>query len=313
MKVFIDGSSGTTGLRIHSRLAGRDGIELMTLSESERKIIDCRREALNTCDIAVLCLPDAASIEAVGMIENPAVRVIDTSTAHRTAPSWAYGFPELSQDFRQKIIQENRVASPGCHAGGFVSLVYPLIEAGVLPTSALLTCHSVTGYSGGGKAMIAEYETVDRGLPLDSPRQYGITQAHKHLPEMTGITGLEHAPVFCPIVADFYCGMVVTVPLHKSQLAEGCGLETIREVYRTKYSGPVVRYEDAMPDGGFIVSNTLAGTDVMQITAEGNEDRILLISRFDNLGKGASGAALQCLNILLGEDETKGLCMQSNL
>lgn len=309
MKLFIDGSAGTAGLRIHGRLSGREGIELITLSETDRKNIDCRREALNACDVAVLCLPDKASIEAVGLIENSDVRVIDTSTAHRVDPDWAYGFPELSSDFRKKVAEGKRVASPGCHAGGFVALVYPLVEAGVLPAAALLTCHSITGYSGGGKKMIAQYEAEDRGGALTSPRQYGLPQVHKHLPEMKGIPGLLHEPVFCPIVADYLCGMVVTVPLHRSQLADGSDLETIREIYRKKYSGPVVKYTDAMDEDGFIAANTLADTDAMQITAVGNDGRILLVSRFDNLGKGASGAALQCLNIMLGKEETTGLVL----
>jgi N-acetyl-gamma-glutamyl-phosphate reductase len=309
MKIFIDGSAGTTGLRIHSRLAANDGIEIVTLTGEARKNADCRRTALNTCDIVILCLPDTASIEALSLIENPAVRVIDTSTAHRVSPGWAYGFPELSPVFRRNIAGGKLVASPGCHAGGFVALVYPLIEAGVLPASALLTCHSITGYSGGGKAMIAQYEAENRSPALCSPRQYGLSQTHKHLPEMKGVTGLLFDPVFCPIVADFYCGMAVTVPLHKSQLAEGADSEAIRDVYRKKYSGPVVRYADTLSDGGFIAANTLANTDAMTVSVEGNDERILLVSRFDNLGKGASGAALQCLNIMLGEDETKGLML----
>ncbi len=307
MTVFIDGSAGTTGLRIHERLAGRKGLTLATLPESERKNAESRRRALNCCDIAILCLPDGAAVEAVGMIENPAVRVIDASTAHRTAPGWAYGFPELSPDFRQSIARGGRVASPGCHAGGFIALVYPLVEAGVLPKTALLTCHSITGYSGGGKDMISQYESCPRPESLGAPRQYGLAQVHKHLPEMTAIPDLAHAPVFCPIVADFYSGMVVTVPLHKSQLSRGADLAAIKEIYRAKYAGPLVRYAETLSEDGFIPANALSGTDVMQVTAQGGGERILLISRFDNLGKGASGAAVQCLNIMLGEDETTGL------
>ncbi|NCB51210.1 MAG: N-acetyl-gamma-glutamyl-phosphate reductase [Clostridia bacterium] len=309
MKLFIDGSAGTAGLRIHGRLSGREGVELISLSETDRKNPDCRKEALNSCDFAVLCLPDKASIEAVGLIDNPNVRVIDTSTAHRVDPDWAYGFPELSPDFRRRIAEGKRVASPGCHAGGFVALVYPLIESGILPASALLTCHSVTGYSGGGKKMIAQYKSEDRDGALSSPRQYGLSQVHKHLPEMKGIPGLMFDPVFCPIVADYLCGMVVTVPLHVSQLKDGANLDTIKKIYRAKYTGPVVKYTDAMDEDGFIAANTLADTDAMQVTAMGNDERILLISHFDNLGKGASGAALQCLNIMLGESETKGLVL----
>lgn len=308
-KVFIEGSAGTAGLRIHSRLAGRSDLELMTLSGEARKDPAARKEALNSCDLAVLCLPDAASRESVAMIENPDVRVVDTSTAHRVAPGWAYGFPELSPERREAIINGRRVASPGCHAGGFIVLVQPLIEAGILPAGALLTCHSLTGYSGGGKGMIAEYESDGRAGALDSPREYGLPQQHKHLPEMAGISGLANYPVFCPIVADFYSGMLVTVPLFASQLSSGCTIDDVREAYRAKFTGPVVRYSEALDEGGFIASNTLSGTDAMEVAVCGNEQRILLLSRFDNLGKGASGAAVQCINLMLGAPETTGLVL----
>ena len=289
-KVFIDGSAGTAGLRIHSRLEGRDDLELITLSGEARKDPAARREALNTCDLAVLCLPDAASRESVSMIENPAVRVVDTSTAHRVAPGWAYGFPELGPGRREAVISGRRVASPGCHAGGFIVLVQPLIEAGLLPASAKLCCHSLTGYSGGGKGMIADYEAPDRAEKFASARPYGLSQTHKHLPEMVGVTGLEAPPVFCPIVADYYCGMVVTVPLFKEQLNAGFGIEDVKACYA-------------------IDSNALAGKDTMEVAVFGNEERMLLVSRFDNLGKGASGAAVQCINLMLGADECTGLVL----
>lgn len=308
-KVFIDGSAGTAGLRIHSRLEGRSDLELITLSGEARKDPEARRAALNSCDLAVLCLPDAASRESVAMIENPAVRVVDTSTAHRVAPSWAYGFPELSQSRRDAVISGKRVASPGCHAGGFIVLVQPLIEAGLLPASAKLCCHSLTGYSGGGKGMIADYEAADRPTGLDSARPYGLSQAHKHLPEMVGITGLEAAPIFCPIVADYYCGMVVTVPLFRKQLNAGFGIADVKDCYRAKYAGPIVSYTETMDEGGFINSNALAGKDTMEVAVFGNEERMLLVSRFDNLGKGASGAAVQCINLMLGADECAGLVL----
>ena len=308
-KVFIDGSAGTAGLRIRERLEGRPELDIMTLTGEARKDAAARREALNSCELAVLCLPDAASREAVAMIENPAVRVVDTSTAHRVAPGWAYGFPELSAARREAIIKGKRVVSPGCHAGGFVVLVQPLIEAGLLPASAKLCCHSLTGYSGGGKGMIADYEAPDRAAKFDSARPYGLSQAHKHLPEMVGITGLEAAPVFCPIVADFYCGMVVTVPLFREQLNAGYGIEDVRACYAAKYQGPIVKYTGAMDEGGFIDSNALAGRDTMEVAVFGNEERMLLVSRFDNLGKGASGAAVQCINLMLGMDETAGLVL----
>lgn len=308
-KVFIDGSAGTAGLRIRERLEGRPELDIMTLTGDARKDAAARREALNSCELAVLCLPDAASRESVAMIDNPAVRVVDTSTAHRVAPGWAYGFPELSAARREAIVEGKRVASPGCHAGGFIVLVQPLIEAGLLPASAKLCCHSLTGYSGGGKGMIADYEAPDRAAKFDSARPYGLSQTHKHLPEMVGITGLEAAPVFCPIVADFYCGMVVTVPLFREQLNAGYGIEDVKACYAAKFQGPIVKYTEAMDECGFIDSNTLAGKDTMEVAVFGNEERMLLVSRFDNLGKGASGAAVQCINLMLGMDETAGLVL----
>ena len=308
-KVFIDGSAGTAGLRIRSRLEGRSDLEVTVLEGEARKDAEKRREMLNTCELAVLCLPDAASRESVALIENPAVRVVDTSTAHRVAPGWAYGFPELSAGRREAIITGKRVASPGCHAGGFIVLVQPLVEAGILPADALLSCHSLTGYSGGGKGMIAEYEAAERPEAFASPREYGLSQSHKHLPEMAGISGLESYPVFCPIVADFYSGMLVTVPLFAKQLNPGFTLADVRACYKKKFSGPVVRYAEAMDEAGFIASNALAGTDAMEVAAFGNDERMILCSRFDNLGKGASGAAVQCINLMLGADETAGLVL----
>ena len=308
-KVFIDGSAGTAGLRIRSRLEGRADLDVSVLEGEARKDTEKRREMLNSCDIAVLCLPDEASRESVAMIENPAVRVVDTSTAHRVAPGWAYGFPELSAAHREAIVSGKRVASPGCHAGGFIVLVQPLIEAGILPTDALLTCHSLTGYSGGGKGMIAEYESAGRSAELYSPREYGLTQTHKHLPEMSGISGLENYPAFCPIVADFYSGMLVTVPLFGSQLNAGYTIDDVRACYAAKFTGPVVKYIGAMDKAGFVASNTLSGTDAMEVAVCGNAERMLLMSRFDNLGKGASGAAVQCLNLMIGAPETKGLVL----
>lgn len=305
-KVFIDGKAGTTGLRIYERLSDRADIELMLLPEEKRKDVEARREALNTCDIAFLCLPDAAAIESVGLIENENVKVLDTSTAHRTDPDWAYGFPELSPAHREKIKNSNRIAVPGCHASGFISLVYPLVEAGAISPDTLLTCHSLTGYSGGGKKMIAEYEDAEPDVALESPRQYGLTQNHKHLKEMKAITGISAFPAFCPIVADYYSGMLVTVPLFKEQL-NGVTVEDIKRIYANKYHSDIVRYKDEIGENGFICSNKLSFNDSMEIFVEGNGDRILLMSRYDNLGKGASGAAIQNMNILLGIDEKTGL------
>ena len=304
-KIFIDGSAGTTGLRIYERLESRKDIELIRLSEELRKDINARKSAINSADIAFLCLPDSAAVEAVSLAENDNTVIIDTSTAHRTNPDWAYGFPELSKDMEQKIADSKRIAVPGCHASGFISLVFPLIKAGILDKDALLTCFSVTGYSGGGKKMIAEYESTDRDPLLSAPRQYGIAQKHKHLPEMTAVCGLENSPAFSPVVADFYSGMEVTVPLFKSQI--NGTVDDIKRVYKEKYNGPVVRYKEEFDEGGFVSANSLTGKDSMEISVSGNEDRILLISRYDNLGKGASGAAVECMNIVMGVDKTTGL------
>ncbi len=304
-KVFIDGSVGTTGLRIAERLAGRKDITLITLPEEKRKDGAARKEALNSADIAFLCLPDDAAREAVSFIENENTVVIDASTAHRTLPDWAYGFPELSKKHEEKITSSKRIAVPGCHASGFIALTYPLIEAGILPKESLLCCHSLTGYSGGGKKMIADYEGEGRCALLDAPRQYGITQQHKHLKEMKAITGVDTPPAFCPIVGDFYSGMEVTVPLFASQI-KGT-MEDIKKVYAEKYQSEIVKYEENLDDSGFISAGKLSGKDGMKITVTGNEERILLVAVYDNLGKGASGAAIECMNIALGVDKKTGL------
>lgn len=304
-QVFIDGSAGTTGLRLYDRLKSRSDIALLTLCDADRKNPEKRRQALNDCDVAVLCLPDDAAREAVAMVENEKVILLDASTAHRTEPDWAYGFPELSAAHREKLLNAKRIAVPGCHAGGFIALVYPLVAAGVLPESALLSCFSLTGYSGGGKKMIADYEAPNRNALLSAPRQYGLTQTHKHLKEMQKLTGLAHAPVFCPIVGDFYSGMEVTVPLHAAQLS--VGIDALRELYQAAYPGGLVSYREADGEDGFCSALALSGKDTMEVSVAGNADRIALIARYDNLGKGASGAALQCLNLVLGCPEDSGL------
>ena len=303
-KVFIDGSAGTAGLRIYERLAERSDIELLILSEENRKVLECRREAINSADIAFLCLPDAAAIEAVGLVANPDTAIIDTSTAHRTNPDWAYGFPELKGK-KEAILASKRIANPGCHASGFVALVAPLVESGILNKNAQLSAFSLTGYSGGGKQMIAEYQDSERNSLLNAPRMYGISQKHKHLPEMVKVCNLMHEPVFCPIVAPFYAGMEVTIPLHKGQINGDLG--TLKAVYRDYYKDGLVKFVDAADENGFLSAGAFAGRDDMQITVCGNDDRILLVSRFDNLGKGASGAAIQNMNLLLGADESTGL------
>ena len=265
---------------------------------------------LNSADVVFLCLPDAAAIEAVGMIDNPEVVVIDASTAHRTNPDWAYAFPELGSEFEEKLKNSKRIAVPGCHASGFIALVYPLVKAGILPADALLTAHSITGYSGGGKAMIADYEGDGKDALLGAPRQYGIAQSHKHLPEMVKIAGLDKAPLFSPIVADFYSGMEVTVPLHRSQLnlpLGECAIEKVKEIYANLYTTPIVSFSECGDEGGFLSAAGMSGKDSMKIEVWGNDERIILVARYDNLGKGASGAAVEALNILLGADRCKTL------
>jgi len=306
-KIFIDGSAGTTGLRIAERLEARKDIELIKLSEENRKDTAARKEALNKADIAFLCLPDAAAIEAVSLIENDNTVVLDTSTAHRTNSDWAYGFPELCKYLEEKIKNSKRIAVPGCHASGFISLIYPLVEKGIISKEILLSCFSLTGYSGGGKKMITEYEDAERDELLNAPRQYGIAQKHKHLPEMSKITGIKNEPVFVPVVDDFYSGMEVTVPLFASQLKDGFTAEDIKNAYKEKYNGPIVKYVEDFDENGFVAANKLSFKDGMEITVSGNDERILLISRYDNLGKGASGAAVECMNLVLGADKTTGL------
>ena len=303
-KVFIDGSAGTTGLRIYERLGGRSDLELMILPDALRKDPAARADMLNTADVAFLCLPDQAAREAVSLVTSPSTVVIDTSTAHRTNPDWTYGFAELTGK-RTAVQNSHRIANPGCHASGFVSLIAPLVENGLLKADAKLSCFSLTGYSGGGKNMIADYESPDRNPLLKGPRQYGLTQAHKHLPEMMKICGLDNAPVFCPVVGDFYSGMEVTVPLFASDLTGG--IEEIKNLYKSYYSSGLVKFaEEADPDG-MLSAAAFSGRDDMSVSVYGNDDRIILVSRFDNLGKGASGAAIQNMNIVLGIDESTGL------
>ncbi len=304
-KIFIDGSAGTTGLRIHERLAAFKDIELITLSEEKRKDPQYRKEALNSADFAFLCLPDAAAIEAVSMLENENTAIIDTSTAHRTASGWDYGFPELSAAHRKAISHSKRVAVPGCHASGFVALVYPLVASGIIPKDSKLCSFSITGYSGGGKNMIAAYGSEDRSELYDAPRQYALSQKHKHLPEMTAITGLSYAPVFSPIVADYYSGMEVTVQLFEASL--NGNINDIKKIYAEKYVSGLVKFKEAPDADGFSSACALSGRDDMEISAFGEDGRIILVARFDNLGKGASGAAIQCLNIMRGADEKIGL------
>ena len=304
-KVFIDGSAGTTGLRIRERLSGRTDLMLITLPEETRKDPSARADALNEADISFLCLPDQAAVEAVSLVNSERAVIIDTSTAHRTADGWDYGFPELP-GFRDRIIASRRIANPGCHATGFISLIAPLRDAGVLSRDVRLSCFSITGYSGGGKKMIAQYEEQNLPALYSAPRQYGLSQTHKHLPEMAKICSLSFPPVFCPIVAPYYAGMEVTVPLTPAETS--AAPDDIREIYRSCYSGAkMVSFVDAPDDDGFLSASAFAGRDDLQISVFGNPDRMILTARFDNLGKVASGAAIQNMNLVLGLQEDTGL------
>ena len=306
-KVFINGHEGTPGLRIVERLEKRPDISLISIPDELRKDPAAVAERINASDITFLCLPDAAAREAVALCENPAVKIIDTSTAHRTNPAWAYGFAELSPAHRAKIAASHRVAVPGCHASGFIAAVYPLVAAGVLSPGGFLAATSVTGYSGGGKKMIAAYGADGRPAGYASPRQYGLSQTHKHLPEMTAVCGLAHAPAFMPIVADFYAGMLVSVPLDASSMKKPMGVAELRALYASHYAGEALVSVGEPDADGFLAANAMAGRDSMEILVTGCDERPVVHARFDNLGKGASGAAVQCMNILMGVPETTGL------
>lgn len=307
-KVYIDGQSGTTGLQIYDRIGARGDLELLRIDEDKRHDIEERRRFLNAADIVFLCLPDEGAIEAVSLIENPDVRVIDASTAHRTNPDWVYGYPELSKEQRVAIAGTRRLANPGCHATGLISVTAPLVRMGILPADYPLTCYSLTGYSGGGKKMIAEYEADRRDPLLSSPAIYGLTLHHKHVPEMTKVAGLTQAPVFMPIVDDYYKGMATTIMLHNRLLGgtpsaqEIC--ERLQEYYANEYFVHVVPYGE---NDSKLYANKLAGTNHLAITVCGDQNLTSVTAQFDNLGKGASGAAVQNMNIMLGLDEATGL------
>ena len=316
--VYIDGKEGTTGLQIYDRLAGREDIQLLLIDEEKRKDTEERQRLMNQADLVFLCLPDQAAREAVSLVTNDCTRIIDASTAHRTAPGWVYGFPELGRGQRAAIAAAKRVANPGCHATGFISIVAPLVQAGVLPTDADLCCFSLTGYSGGGKKMIAQYEGANKTAYMASPGLYSITQNHKHLPEMRAVCGLTKAPVFTPIVDDYYKGMATTVPLHMDQLK---GVTTLHQVWRLladhygTYDGKRLVYvagDSTDEEGGVepdskLYGNAMAGKDRMSLIVAGNDEAFTVTALFDNLGKGASGAAVQNMNLMLGFDETAGL------
>lgn len=306
--VYIDGKEGTTGLQIYDRLAQREDIELLLIDEDKRKDVGERKKLINAADIVFLCLPDAAAREAVALAENPAVRIIDASTAHRTAPGWDYGFSELSAEHRAAIVKSRRVANPGCHATGFISSVYPLVKYGLLPADYPLTCFSLTGYSGGGKKMIAEYEAEEKADALFSPRIYGLNLEHKHLPEMQKVCSLLRPPVFCPIVDDYYKGMATSVTLHTSLLPGHPTAAQLHDVLASHYAAsPLISVAPLGYTEKMIAANTMAGSDKLQLIVCGHEDQVLITALFDNLGKGASGAAVQNMNLMLGFEETTGL------
>ena len=309
-KIYIDGKEGTTGLQIYERLGAREDIELLLIDEDKRKNVEERRKLLNAADLVFLCLPDGAAREAVSLIGNEQTRVIDCSTAHRTAQGWAYGFPELHGQ-RETIRTAGRVANPGCYATGFLALTRPLVEMGALDQDAFVTCHALSGYTGAGKKAIAQYEDPDREGELDSPRHYAVTLGHKHIPEMMAVSGLTRKPIFMPMICDFPQGMTVTVPLFAGWLRCAGSIAALRELYEGYYAGsPIVQLRPAdAPTCGFIGSNNLAGKDVLQIFVNGNEEQLMLTARLDNLGKGASGAAVQNMNLMLGFEETKGLSL----
>ena len=309
-KVFIDGQEGTTGLQIHDRLAGRADIELLAIDPDKRKDLTERKKLINAADLVFLCLPDAAAIEAVGLIENSHTRVIDASTAHRTAPGWVYGFPELYKQPAQTIGTARFVANPGCHATGFLSSAAPLVSLNILPSDYPLTCYSLTGYSGGGKKMIAQYEGEEKGEELYSPRIYGTTLKHKHLPEMQKIAGLDAPPVFSPIVDDYYKGMATSILLHNRYLKGQPTAKEISLILAAFYAGqPMVSVAPYQEELQFLAANTFAGSDRLELTVSGHEGQTVITARFDNLGKGASGAAVQNMNLMLGFEETCGLAL----
>ena len=307
-KIFIDGSQGTTGLKIYKRFENRKDIELLHIDESQRKNTAEITKMINASDITFLCLPDKASVEAVSLVENDDVVIIDTSTAHRTNPDWAYGFPELDKSFRKKIKTSKRIAVPGCYASGFNSIVYPLVSEGIIPKDYPITCYAMSGYTGAGKSGINQYEDADRDEELNSPRQYAISQEHKHLKEMQLISGLKQTPFFAPHICSYPQGMIVSIPLFTDLMTKKFTPNEICEIFKKHYNGEkFIKVRDIGYTQGMLGANNFAKRDDMEIEINGNDDRILITSRFDNLGKGASGAAIQCLNIILGIDETTGL------
>lgn len=307
-RIFIDGKDGTTGLKIYERFEGRSDIELLLIDPEKRKDPAERAKMINESDITFLCLPDAAAIEAVSLVKNDKVKIIDTSTAHRTLSDWAYGFAELGSEFRQRIETSDRIAVPGCYASGFNSIVHPLVKSGFISNDYDIVCFAMSGYTGAGKKGIAQYEDENRESELDSPRIYALSQQHKHLKEMKAVSKLKKEPLFSPIICDYAQGMVVTIPLYTSKMSRKYTKEDIYEMFSEQYAGSdIVKVRELGYSENMIGSNNFAGRDDMEIEINGNEERIIITSRFDNLGKGASGAAIQCLNIAMGIDEKTGL------
>lgn len=308
IKVFIDGKEGTTGLQIYDRLEKRDDVKLITLPEHLRKDTEARRECLNSADVSFLCLPDSAAIEAVSLVDNPNARIIDASTAHRTNPDWVYGLPEISAERRKSISTAKRVANPGCYATGFISLVAPLVKGGIVGSDYQFVCHAVSGYSGAGKKAIAQYEDENRDIALSSPREYALSLNHKHIPEMLRECGLSVKPIFNPYICDFYCGMSVTVPVFTRSLSKKYSVKDVYDYFAQYYARQnFIKLVNLDNIPQFLPANMLACTNYLNIYVTGNDEQILLTSVFDNLGKGASGAAVQNMNIMFGLDETTSL------
>lgn len=306
--VFIDGKEGTTGLQIYDRISKRDDIKLITLPEELRKDVNARKECLNSADISFLCLPDAAAKEAVSLVSSPNARIIDASTAHRTNPDWVYGLPEISSERRELIANANRLANPGCYATGFITLVAPLVKGGLVSADYPFVCHALSGYSGAGKKGIAQYEDENRDVSLSSPRHYALGLKHKHIPEMVNECGLAYAPVFAPIICDFYCGMCVSVPVYTRLMNKKYTVNDVRKYFAEYYASQnfiKVVEENDIPT--YLAANKLAGSNMLEIYVSGNDEQIMLCSVLDNLGKGASGAAVQNMNIMLGLDERTSL------
>ncbi len=311
VKVYVDGQAGTTGLKIIDRLQSREDITLLKIAEEDRRNAQKRAEIMAESDFTFLCLPDDAAREAV-VLAGDNTRILDASTAHRTNPAWAYGFPELSKEFREKLVRSSKTAVPGCYASGFISMLYPMVHSGLLPADFPVFAYATSGYSGAGKNAIAQYESDEKPYEFGSPRQYALSQQHKHLPEMQLFSGLTHTPMFNPIICDYYSGMVVSVPIQTRMLDKKITLQQVNEMFMQHYQdaklvevNPLM--EEADQKAFFLASNTLSGKNKLEIFTFGNDEQILLCARLDNLGKGASGAAVQCLNIMMGTDETKGL------